>query len=192
MFQEAARAHLQEGCSSFLLCITHRPTLAQVHGASAASGDSSPGSCLPAALCGPMGFAASASWAQRFNEVVAEDATLPPSRRVVADSPTTHAPATSQCGPASWMISGLEGEIVDGSAPWGQMLRDRVGVCWDTHGLAANVKKDVPGELTGEVQGAIVHGTGFWRGLSRSKHVLRTYCYKRVCTFCHAGMSGFA
>ena len=41
----------------------------------------------PLHCAAPMGFAASASWAQGFDEMAAEDAALPPSRRVVADRP---------------------------------------------------------------------------------------------------------
>ena len=52
------------------------------------------------------------------------------------------------------------------------MLLGRVGICWDTLGLATNVKKDVLGDLTGEVQGAFTHGAEFWCGLSRAKRVL--------------------
>ena len=142
VFWKAARAHMQEGCLSFLPCSSHGPALAQVHGASAACED----------------------------EVVAEDAALPPSRRVVADRPCPgRFPVWASILDDFWI---LEEETVDDSAPWGQMLLDRVGVCWDTLGLATNVKQDVLWDLTGEVQGAFIHGTDFWRGLSRSRRVL--------------------
>ena len=156
-----------------------------------------PTRCIARAAA-PMGFAASASWAQGFNEVVAEDAALPPSRRVVADLPCPgRFPVRASILDDCWI---LEEETVDDSAPWGQMLLGRVGVCWDTLGLATNVKKDVLGDLPGEVQGAFIHGRVLARLVTSEArattsqaglHVLSRR-YVRVRTMQHfIGKSGF-
>ena len=133
-----------------------------------------------------MGFAASASWAQGFNEVVAQDAALPLARRAVADRPCPgRFPVWASILDDFWF---LEEETVDDSAPWGQMLLGRVGVCWDTLGLATNVKKDVLGTLLARCRAPSSMAQS--SGAACRERSMCFFC-KQVCTSCHAGMSGF-
>ena len=124
----------------------------------------------PCHLATPMGFTASASWAQAFNEVVARRSELPvPSRLIDDKAPPATLPIWASILDDFWTLE------VDSPQRWGETLLSRIGTEWAGFGLDTNTKKDVLNASTGEVQGAFVHGTDLWLGVSMGKrtHLLQ-------------------
>ena len=95
-----------------------------------------PDAVYPLHRAAPMGFTGSASWAQAFNEVVAEEAHLPQDRRLVDGTiPPASLPAWGSVLGGFWSLE----ERPSGGAGWGEPLMSRVGSEWTGHGLATNV-----------------------------------------------------
>ena len=117
----------------------------------------------------PMGFTAAASWAQGIAEYVVADADLPPDQRLIEGQPLLS-------------ISRVWGSILDdvwciASAPLksdrvGEQLLEQVERSWHDIGVEVNAKKNVDDAVLVEVQGAFVHGSELWCGVSQDKRLM--------------------
>ena len=131
-----------------------------------------PGSDLyPCHRCDHMGFAGSVSWAQRLNEKLIADSTVPMENRVVGDSlMPADFPVWGSILDDVWALEVVDDEAAPPgvAAEWVADLASQ----WNKAGLEENMEKQVVSATTGEVQGAYLHGKEGWLGVSRTKRML--------------------
>ena len=121
--------------------------------------------------CVFMRFAGSVSWAQRLNEKLITDSAVPTENRVIGDSlMPADFPVWGSILDDVWAL-----EVVDDEADPPGVVAEWVAdlACQRSKaGLEENLEKQVVGAITGEVQGAYLHGKEGWLGVSRSKRML--------------------
>ena len=126
-----------------------------------------PRQLFPASRATPMGFGPSAGWAQGLTDVVATDAGLPQSQRVVPDFVTPEGlPVWGSIVDDIWAIEHVDDDAV---ATVGPNWLDKAEQAWVLRGVQPNVKKSVDGARGEEVQGFYVHPQGHWLGLFLEK-----------------------
>ena len=107
----------------------------------------------PLHCAAPMGFAASAAWAQAATEACTTEAGLPEGARVVEGRPTPlEGPIWGSILDDVWT---LEEETASGTAPVGRAWVGAVTDAWERHGVHGNRKKDVFEQVTGELHGGL-------------------------------------
>jgi len=109
-----------------------------------------PRQLFPASRATPMGFGPSAGWAQGLTDVVATDAGLPQSQRVVPDFVTPEGlPVWGSIVDDIWAIEHVDDDAV---ATVGPNWLDKAEQAWVLRGVQPNVKKSVDGARGEEVQ----------------------------------------
>ena len=145
----------------------------------------------------PMGFAASAGWAQRVTDRCTQR--LPPSCRLVDSQPVPQVPPVwgsilDDVWGFAEVIPGAEASTVP---EWARLLEDDLGAI----GVSVNEKKNVTGDTNAELQGALLNSHTHELGLSPAKRgllfkgILRLVCQRapaRAAAARAIGKLGFA
>eukprot|EP00974_Lingulodinium_polyedra_P081929 7931603-Lingulodinium_polyedra.AAC.1 len=116
-----------------------------------------------------MGLAPSAGWAQAVTDLAASKAHVPEAARVRFDAPAPpDPPIWGSIIDDLWAIEQREGH-----QPGPQVRRWMRGVDreWPRLGVPLNHAKCTDGEVTGEFQGTVIHGTQQWLGTSRARRL---------------------
>ena len=138
------------------------------------------GQRYPASCSAPMGFGPSAGWAQGLTDVVTNDASLPPDRRLHPDTvvPST-TPVWGSIVDDVWAIEHAATQLDAGvGASWMAATESS----WVARGVEPNVKKSVDSALGEEIQGYYVHPFKHWVGVSieKRRHLFQaTMCVLR-------------
>ncbi|CAE8732571.1 unnamed protein product, partial [Polarella glacialis] len=122
---------------------------------------------FPLHVAAPMGFAASACWAQQLTDVSTTQAGLPEERRVRIDRPVPETfPVWGSVEDDVWAVAEVaeEGQQDRVCEEWMQAL----DLTWRDLNIEVNVKKNVNGEEA-EIQGAVLHEREHWLGASRKR-----------------------
>ena len=113
-----------------------------------------------------MGFTASASWAQLFNESMIKRAQLPLDRRLVdGQVPPTSLPCWGSILDDFWAVEVEDGDPLAVAGQW----MEEITTQWAKAGIVEHLGKRVQDARRTEVQGAMIDGDELWCGLSREK-----------------------
>lgn len=121
----------------------------------------------PSCRATPMGFGPSAGWAQALTDLVAQDASLPPEKRLYPDSVAPETlPIWGSIIDDIWALDHVNG---DGDVPVGPTWLDEASRAWTTRGVQPHDKKSVNAAAGEEIQGYYVHPQQHWVGVSLEK-----------------------